>query len=351
MKHPAVENLTPFAFEALFATDEEGQPLLVTVVKATYAIQPKNKLALADQQIAVSIGGECRGDPDQASYKYEPESAFVKPGTDVVLIGHAHAPTGETRELDVTLRVGSLNKVVRVSGDRCWRKTLSMISMSKPEPFDKIPLIWERSFGGWDRSHPDPEKHSFEPRNPVGVGYRSKRGAFEEDVALPNLEDPRRPLKNYGDTPPPTGFGFTSPSWQPRAAFAGTYDAQWTRQRMPLLPADFDRRFFNAAPADLIAPGFLRGDEPIVALNASPRGKIAFELPGIVPPRCAIGLAGRPTEHVQTSLDTVMINADDDLLLMLWRGNLKLKRSWDDVLAIRIETDNPPAKAGATRAA
>ena len=95
-----------------------------------------------------------------------------------------------------------------------------MTFKTKPEPFERIPLIYERAFGGWDRSHPETEKHGFEPRNPVGTGFRAKRGKFEKGIRLPNLEDPQRPLKGHRDKPPPTGFGFISPHWPPRAALA-----------------------------------------------------------------------------------------------------------------------------------
>ena len=88
---------------------------------------------------------------------------------------------------------------------------------------------------------------------------------------------------------------------------------------MPLLPSDFDRRFFNAAPPDQIAPGFLKGDEPVVILNASPSGRISFSLPGVPPPQCRVELQGRRDQHLQTQLDTVIINTDENLLFLIWR--------------------------------
>ena len=34
MGHPAIDNRTPFAFDALYLADEEGRPLVVPVLKA-----------------------------------------------------------------------------------------------------------------------------------------------------------------------------------------------------------------------------------------------------------------------------------------------------------------------------
>ena len=89
MGHPVMENKTSFAFEPLFLMNEEGLPLLVPIVKATYNIQEGAWLTLAEKQVPVNIAGEYWGDPEKSSYKYEPETAFIKPATDVVLIGHA----------------------------------------------------------------------------------------------------------------------------------------------------------------------------------------------------------------------------------------------------------------------
>lgn len=340
MGHAEVENHSPFSFQASFATDEEARPLLIPIIKATYAIQPDGALEIAEKQIPVDLGGECRGDPNEASYKYEPEFAFFKPATDVVLIGSAYSRKAGATRLDVGLYVGSLRKVVSVIGDRCWVKALGMAFMSPPESFETMPLIYERAFGGWDRSNPDPERHTFEPRNPVGTGYRGKHGKFEEGVRLPNLEDPRRPITSWDDTPPPAGFGFTSPNWQPRANFAGTYDDAWMKDRMPLLPKDFDRRFFNAASLELIAPGYLKGDEPILIENVSPTGRIAFDLPRVAPPRCRVQLKGVQDVNLETNLDTVIINTDENLLFLVWRTHTVLRTGPHDVAGIEILVDD-----------
>src|SRR5689334_5711759 len=120
MSHATIENKTPCAFEAIYLSDEEGRPLLVTVLRATYEIRGQ-RLSLAEKQAPVSIAGELYGeDAATSSYRYEPEIAFYKPATDVVLIGHASAPRGGTSEMDVSFQVGAVAKSVKVVGDRVW---------------------------------------------------------------------------------------------------------------------------------------------------------------------------------------------------------------------------------------
>src|SRR5579871_3194472 len=96
MGHAELENRTPFVVEGSFAADEDGRPLFVPVRKATYALQGNSELAVADKQIPVTFAGELWGEPGKSSYKYEPEGAFTKPATDVVLIGHAFPPSRTT---------------------------------------------------------------------------------------------------------------------------------------------------------------------------------------------------------------------------------------------------------------
>lgn len=337
MGHPDVDNRTPFAFEPLFLVDEELRPLLVTVVKATFSVGRDGRCARADEQLPLNVGGDCWGeDPQTSSYKFEPEVAFTKLATDVALIGHAHAPRRDTREMRVSLRVGPLSKDALVFGDRVWFRTLGITNMTKPLAFEKIPLTYERAFGGWDRAHADPRKHACEPRNPVGTGFRAA-GGFEEGIHLPNVEDPRAPIKGFGDRPPPAGFGFVSPHWQPRAALAGTYDAAWGKTRAPLLPKDFDRRHLNAASPGLVAPGYLRGDERVAAAGVRPDGgALNFALPGLPPPPVSLRLGDGPPVSVALALDTLIIEADEPRVLLLWRGHHPLPRGPHDLRAISV---------------
>ncbi|HSN97582.1 MAG TPA: DUF2169 domain-containing protein, partial [Candidatus Nanopelagicales bacterium] len=284
-----------------------------------------------------------------SSYRIEPAFAFFKPATDVVLLGHAHAR--HATEAQVVFRVGPVGKALRVVGDRSWVRSAGAVAPTRPLPFDRMPLTYERAFGGWDRSDPDPTKHTFEPRNPVGVGFRAPHARFEEGVQLPNLEDPTDPLQRWGQVVTPVGVGFTSPNWQPRASFAGTYDEAWSKERMPLLPRDFDRRFFNAASPGLVAPGYLRGDEPVLVEGASAQGRLSFRLPGLKAPRCRASLVGREDAEVELKLDTVIVDTDEDRVVMQYRGHVVLRDGPHDVRGVVVEEEVAPTRAAVPWAA
>jgi len=331
--HPAIENKTPFAFESFFLTNEEGRPVFVPVIKAAYSIRNRQELHLAENQLPVNPTGTFNGAAGESSYRYEPETALFKVATDVGLVGHAWTSSGAETEVVVSLHAGALSKRARVIGDRYWTKSLGATVMTDPEPFESISLIYERAFGGRGKDN------SIEPRNPVGRGFCSGKSEMDDVTPLPNIEDPHQAIRHPEDRPAPMGFGFLAPNWQPRSSFAGTYDDAWEKERMPLLPRDFDRRFFNAASPGLVASGYFNGDEAIYVEHVLPDGPIAFRLPGLPPPVCRAQIAGTRDAWIETHLDTITVDADDNLLLLVWRGYRELRNGPHDLVSVEIGTE------------
>lgn len=347
MPHPAIENETPLVLEPIHLEDEDGRPTLTTVVKATFDILPGGRLVLADEQRPLDATGTFFGPAEGSSYRFESELAPIKVATDVAVVGHAHAPRPQTTSMDVGVRVGPVSKGIRVIGDRMWYRTGVGHALTTPRPFERIPVQYERAFGGWDRSDPDPTRHACERRNPVGRGYHAARIATSPEDLAPNLEDPAALITGYLDRPAPASLGFTLPGWLPRATLSGTFDAQWEATRRPRLPADFDRRFYSGASPGLVAPGFLRGDEPVVVIGMRPAdrsagrsdGNVTCALPGIPPPALRISIAGRRDERPPLSLDTVIVDMDDMQLILLWRARVRVPNGPVDVRGLELVSE------------
>ncbi len=342
MPHPRLDNQTPYVVEPLFYDDEEGDPTLVVLTKATFELHTHNQLALMEDQPAVELAGECYGeDPEVSCYRLEPEIAPFKAATDVVALGHAHAMRPKTTVVDVGLQVGPLRKVARVFGERMWFRSAVAFELTAPRPFEKMPLTFERAFGGWDRSAPDPAHHAFEPRNPVGRGFHTRHAVETPNDFAPNIENPSEPIRGYRDRPAPVGFGFTSPHWKPRVGYSGTYDEVWDKTRKPRLPADFDVRYFSAAAPGLLANGYLRGDEAVQSVGLSQRGELRFALPGLPPPRVRASISRQPDPALSPRLDTVILDFDQLRVSLLWRCRTKLPEGPHDVDEIAV--DSPPS--------
>lgn len=320
MSHPAIDNRTPFVLAPLFQADEAGRPIVSTLVKGTFTWDSQGRVSRAAQQLPWNPGGTYRGDPGTSSILHEPEVAPWKAATDVALIAHACTQHQDETRVDVQLEIGPIGRHVVVSGDRWFQKRWLGIGISEPLPFERIPLSWENAFGGWDRTFEEPENQGYDQRNPLGTGFRLKGSPWIEEVRLPNLEDPAHLVRAWGKPVIPAGVGFTTPDMMPRRKFAGTYDAEWQAKRSPLLPSDFDRRFFNAGAPGMIADGYLRGDEPVLLRGVNREGVLDFALPGIPPPTVTVAFRHDRADVLQdTVLDTVIIDVDAQQLVLLWR--------------------------------
>lgn len=314
------------------ATDKEGRDFCVVVVKGTFGIGRGGEATLADEQEPLVYADTHYGDPSATSIRAECDFAHVKPRTDIIVRGHAVSPTGKPcTEVLVTLEVNSLRKHVRVVGDRRWEGDVLPRS-SPPVPFLTMPLLFERAFGGSDHSHPNPRHHGTELRNPVGVGFR-KNGEGIDGTPLPNLEDPRSPVQSWSDTPPPAGFGFVGRSWQPRIAYAGTYDAEWLENRFPLLPADFDNRYFLSAPADQQVP-LLQGGEIVRCTNMTPERALWLAVPKMEVP--VLFRFHNRTVPATPSMDTLIIEPDQHRVITVWRTSMPLGRKLTALREIRV---------------
>jgi hypothetical protein len=312
-----LKNATPFAALVMPLPDADGVDTLFTVVKATFTIG--EQLTPADEQVPVTLASEHHGDPAASSLRAASDVSLTKPGTDVLLVGSAWAPNGRpTWQMDVSLRVGALAKTVRVCGDRVWDSGSGGATVAWVEPFVRMPLVWERAFGGTDHTDKGPVA---DRRNPVGAGFRVDGGAKPlAGLPLPNVEDPLAPLTSWKDRPTPAGFAPIAPHWEPRVSYAGTYDDAWQANRAPFLPRDFNPRFFHVAPPGLTAPTYLVGGEPVDVRGATQSGALRFALPAV---------RMRATYHVDSAtevrwanLDTVTIEPDEQRVVLVWRASL-----------------------------
>jgi hypothetical protein len=332
-----LNNSSPFAPAITVIPNKDGIDTLYVVVRGTFTLFPE--VAIAPAQVPPVLADEYWGEPGESSLKYTSELHVGKPGTDVVLVGSAWARGGRAHEEMVTLTAAERRKSVHVFGDRTWS---SGGRPSSPAPFESMPLVYERAFGGALRDPNDPSRVTAEERNPVGLGLRGPRGDGEMvGQRLPNLEDPAQLLASTGDTPPPACFAFVAPSWMPRRMYGGTYDQAWQKKRAPYLPADFQLRFFNAACPEMIFDRFLEGGEPITLVGASRQGPMRFALP-----RCwlrvDVKIAGR-SETPPLNLETVLIEPDQNRLSISWRGALVCDKQALKVqeIAVALDPTNP----------
>lgn len=262
------------------------QDALCLIIKSTWAITAEGALTPLAEQPPPS--GE--------------ELAPFKPRADVLLVGHAYPGSGSRGVAHVQLGLGAMRRTLAAIGPRTW----SGGAPTAPKPFDKIPLRWERAFGG-------PGYHD----NPVGVGI---------DGGLPSLEQADALIESPSDRPAPACFAAIPAVWRARRGKLGSYDDDWRALRWPYFPRDFDWSYFNAAPEAQQLP-YLRGDERFDLAGVHPTVPvISGKLPGMLPHAFALVRHGAQERWrgIKLNLDTVDFDADALTVSLVWRGLMEV---------------------------
>lgn len=296
--------------EQLVWRPAHGGVVLTVVCKATFALRPGvSPLAPVQQAVAAAdVYSEDRGALLVAS-----ELVPLKKQPEVILTGQAYAPEGKrVSSFLARLAVAEIDKAVQVTGDRVFGLDGQL---SEAAPFVRMPLVWQRAAGGADTS------------NPVG---RAIGGAAQADVygrvLAPNLLPAGFHLASRSDVVPVVGLGPIAPLWPSRARCLHRHVAGWdpARWHERALPADIDLAYFNAAPADQrrAAPF---GEEQILLENLHPLfGQLSTRLAPFTP--TATVERGQGSEVLQLRCDTLLIDSDRGLAMLVWRGHVVLER-------------------------
>ena len=248
--------------------------------------------------------------------RYESDFAYYKPCADLLLAGHCHCPGGKPiPACPVTFRVGPVSRTLYVFGDRFWKTIAGLRTITEPEPFTKMELRYENSFGGVGFKN-----------NPIGKGAGAEESDKGKTWPLPNIEDPQDLIDSPGKKPEPAGFGSMGRMWEQRYSKMGSYSGSYLKDRWPWFAEDFDYGYFNAAPAGMQMEGYLRGDEALYFENLHPEHqRYESSLPGIRV-RCFLNRGsgadgnGADFREVSIRLDTLWADMDAEKLVLVWRG-------------------------------
>ena len=329
-----LDNSTSFSADRTWVRDRNGAEVWVVGVKASFIVRSDGQQVLDPDQTKVLRVPEFLGPPEASSLLAESDLVHTKMATDVLVQGDAVAPGGRDAEVvDVRLRVATIDKTLRVHGDRVIKRGIVGLSLSRPEPFTRMPLTYERAFGGTDNTDANPKKHGWEPRNPVGTGFATHEDHVVGERA-PNVEDPRSPYSGC-QRGTPAGFGAIARHWAPRVARAGTYGAEWEDTRRPLLPADFDERFYQCAPDDQQVAGGLTGGERVELFNMTPEGYLAFQLPRVTLSFITQFYDGTEVTH-RAALHTVVLQPATRRFQLVWHSALPCHRQVNKLAVTRV---------------
>lgn len=282
---------------------------LVIAIKATFALVPGGVATLCgeaealsgDEPLTESVVLGPSGSAGVGSLARASDFAPWKPRADVTLTGHAYPSRRVENVAHVAFSFGRIRQAAAVFGDREWDGS----RLTAPRPFERMPLVWERAYGG----------EGFED-NPCGHGVAQ--------VLLPNVEHPEHLIRSPKDRPRPVCFAPIPREWAPRAHKLGTYDAAWLQQRWPYFPDDFDWSYMNAAPLSLQVE-YPAGDEHFELAGVHPTiPAITGSLAGQRARAFALGSSASGSTFVELPLvlDTLSFDADTLRVSLVWRGQL-----------------------------
>jgi hypothetical protein len=318
--------------------EPSGRELLVVVVKGTFDIPEESggTLQLSEEQVPLVMSDVFYGEPGLSAPKYEIDYAPSKLRCDVVLNGSAYAPDGRPAErVTVGMTVGRWSKSFRVLGDRIWSAKGLAARPSDPERFTVQPFSYGTAFGGVDNRLADPARHAAFMPNPAGRGFikHSPPQALDGEPA-PNTEALDAAIADPTGRYAPMAFGSIGRQWEPRYRFAGTYDQHWLDDIFPFLPADFDSRYYQAAPLDqqLAIP---TQPQPVSLLNLTADGRRDFLLPHFEAPVHVFPKQGS-REDLTAHLDTIVMEPDHNRVTMAWRVARPLSKNMFEIAQVLV---------------
>jgi hypothetical protein len=102
----------------------------------------------------------------------------------------------------------------------------------------------------------------------------------------------------------------------------------------PFLPADFDERYYQAAPLDQHVPK-TAGDQPVTLINLTPDGRRDFVIPHFEAPVYVFPRRGK-REDLTAALDTIVIEPDAATVALTWRVTRPLARDVFEIAEVLV---------------
>ena len=331
-----LQNTTKFDVNFTSGLDRDGREMVVVASKATYDFPEHSgdTAMLSETQEPLFYADEFGPDPAFDAPIFENDFAPFKQKCDVLCHGPALAPGGKpVTQMNVGIRVGNWSKSMTVHGPRIWLRNGAGHQQSERRSFVRQDISYDVAFGGSDPDLDTPDHFAtFEP-NPAGVGYYPNR-VDRHGAPLPVTAELGKIVDDVSGPHRPMAFGPLGRTWLPRRGFTGTYDEAWLADRIPLVPDDFDDRYYQAAPPDQQIP-FPTGEFPVEVAGLTPEGRFSLLLPSeklVV----TFQRKGGPISQKIANLDTVLLLPERRKICLTWRTRLILDRDIFDIAEVIV---------------
>lgn len=271
------------------------------------------------------------------------DTGHAKGYAECLLAGNAYALGGQAVEqMSIELKIGKIHKAVQVIGDRTCTQNLR--SVSSPQPFVRMPLGDQQSYGGVGFKENSKGKGVLDKANvdsQANIYHLANLYLADDDIT------PDKKIRRVASFLP---RDFSHPQ---RAQYQGTYNQEWLDHVHPGFPSDTDSRLFNvAAPEQQQPQTFFPGESYSLSGMHPQHPQLKSRLPdqfvrAFVTQECD----GEDLfKEIPTHIDTVWFFPDLELGIAVHRGSLPVTDSAgldikNLLLALENITDTPRDKA------
>lgn len=300
------------------------------VAKAAFLLTPERTIPMAEPP-ALILADSFHGDAARSPLLHEQDIAPFKPRTDLIIRGFARSFQGKPRrDWPVCIAIPDrLRHEFHVRGPSYWQREAGQWRHLGPNPVTEVPLSYALAFGG---AHGQGEQTVFHAENPAGLGFmtpasaRDLEGWYAPQIGLLAEFMAARPFEPLSVR----GTGPIAKGWLPRRALAGTFDADWQRDRHPRMPADYDLAFWNMAPGRMQIGPYLQGGEALHLTGISHLHEtLVLNLP-----LARLAILSR-SDHGQSPVPMVLDTVDLDIAA-IDQGQASVTLIWRAVLPDRF---------------
>ncbi|MFC3032147.1 DUF2169 domain-containing protein [Pseudoalteromonas fenneropenaei] len=300
-----------------------GDAQHIVVVKQSYEFDSQGKLCPLSQAPDLQSGDEFNGEGAAQYLTAANELVPYKQGIEIYGNFTAYPPKGQAvRVIETQLQLSDgegktlLNKVLRVTGQRQWRRSLLGPVASEPAYLQPLTMTYDNAFGGQSSG----SKAEFSAENPAGKGYKlSNRDAIGSP--LPQIEYAHSQYRKPSHNALVAGYGPLPLHWAPRVnQLPKINEAKLMLGEFPYSKALADD-FYNYAPRDQIvtapfAPNWQLRLSGFVA-ELSYQHALTLKLP-FEPPELSVH-SGLQSIALDMKCDTLVVDTEAQRLSLIWR--------------------------------
>ncbi len=261
-----IEDHPYLAVKGRFQRDEHGDEVWVVSAKRVWSVLDNDWLV--PELVEIYDDPQYAGEPGFSALIHDSEFSIFKANTDVIVAGRARAYAKRpVTAMECRLLIdGHIDKTLQVFGPRSWVEHGGAVTVSSAQSFIERDIDYSHAIGGDDE------------RNRIGGGVASSNKRLLEQT-VPSIFYAKEDWSATANKVRVAGFGPIPPFFKQRYQLAGTFDEQWLENRRPLLPVDFDRRYYQSAPLDQQCKGYLVGGERLMLSGFNHDDILAFRLP------------------------------------------------------------------------